>query len=92
MKTRLFEIIQQRGLDRKTIAKELGIERRTFDNYVNEVTLMNSDTITSLANYLKVSTDYLLRVDQLDNEFLVQKVENISNELKEIIYHLNKKA
>ncbi len=91
MKTRLAEIISKRGLERRAIAKDLGIERRTFDNYVNEVTSMNSEVIKNLAKYLNVSTDYLLGVDQLDNECLNQKVDNIANELKEIIYHLYKK-
>lgn len=91
MKTRLAEIISKRGLERKVIARELGIERRTFDNYVNEVTLMNSDVITNVAKYLNVSTDYLLGVDQLDDDFLNQKIDHIADELKEIVYHLNKK-
>lgn len=91
MKTRLAEIISRRGIERKVIARDLGIERRTFDNYVNEVTLMNSDVISSLAKYLNVSTDYLLGMDQLDDDFLNQRIENITAELKELVYHLNKK-
>ena len=70
MKTRLEEIIKRRGLERKIIARDLEIERRTLDNYINEVTLMNSDIITKLAKYLNVSTDYLLGVDTLEDEFL----------------------
>lgn len=89
MKTRLSEIITQRGLERRKIAKDLHIERRTFDNYVNEVALMNSDIIARLAKYLHVSTDYLLGVDQLDDAFLNEKIDNICNELKEIIFHIN---
>lgn len=91
MKTRLAEIISRRGLERKVIARDLGIERRTFDNYVNEVTLMNSDVISSVAKYLNVSTDYLLGMDQLDDDFLNQRIENITTELRELVYHLNKK-
>ncbi|MDE6414427.1 MAG: helix-turn-helix domain-containing protein [Anaeroplasmataceae bacterium] len=89
MKTRLEEIIKRRGLSRKDIARDLQIEKRTLDNYVNEVTLMNSDIITKLAKYLNVSTDYLLGVDTLDDEFLNEKIDTICNELKEIIFHLN---
>ncbi|MDE6583822.1 MAG: helix-turn-helix domain-containing protein, partial [Anaeroplasmataceae bacterium] len=62
MKTRLAEIISERGIERKELAKALQIERRTLDNYINEETLMNSDTIKRVANYFHVSTDYLLGV------------------------------
>ncbi|MDE6241244.1 MAG: helix-turn-helix domain-containing protein [Anaeroplasmataceae bacterium] len=91
MKTRLEEIIKRRGLERKIIARDLEIERRTLDNYINEVTLMNSDIITKLAKYLNVSTDYLLGVDTLEDEFLNEKIETICSELKEMVFHLNHK-
>lgn len=90
MKTRLAEIISSRGLERKKIADDLQIERRTLDNYINEVTLMNSDIIKKLASYFHVLTDYLLGVDKLDDDFLNQKIDSICSELKEIVYHLNK--
>lgn len=92
MKTRLAEIITKRGLERKKIAEDLQIERRTLDNYINENTLMNSDIIKKMAEYLNVSTDYLLGVDQLSNDFLNEKIDTICNELKELVYHLNKRS
>ena len=52
---------------------------------------MNSDIIKKLAQYFNVSTDYLLGVDRLEDDFLNTKIENICNELKEIVYHLQKK-
>ncbi len=90
-KTRLNEIITARGLQRKEIAKDLEIERRTLDNYINESTLMNSDMVKRMAQYLNVSTDYLLGIDELDDEFLNEKLDHIFNELKEIVYYINKK-
>lgn len=90
-KTRLNEIISKRGLERKQIANDLQIERRTLDNYINETTLMNSDMIKRMAIYLNVSTDYLLGVDRLSEDFLNEKVDHICDEIKEILYHLNKK-
>lgn len=92
MKTRLQELIKRRGIERKVLARDLGIERRTLDNYINEVTLMNSDVITKIAKYLEVSTDYLLGVDQLDDSFLNEKIDKISDELKELVYHLHRKS
>lgn len=89
-KTRLEEIITRRGLQRKDIAKALQIERRTLDNYINEVTLMNSEVIVKLAKYLKVSTDYLLKFDDLSDDFLNNSITTITNEFKELIYHLKK--
>lgn len=91
MKTRLAEIISSRGIERKKIAKDLGIERRTLDNYISEATLMNSDMVKKMANYLNVSTDYLLGVDNINEDFLNERINKIANELKEIVYHLNKK-
>lgn len=91
MKTRLAEIISERGIERKELAKDLQIERRTLDNYINEETLMNSDTIKRVANYFHVSTDYLLGVDELTDDYLCKKIDTICNELKELVYHLNKK-
>ena len=84
MKTRLAEIIQSRGLERKQIASDLEIERRTLDNYINEYTLMHSDIIRKMAQYFNVSTDYLLGIDNLDDEFLNEKIDIITKELKEI--------
>lgn len=90
-KTRLSEIITARGLQRKEIAKDLEIERRTLDNYINESTLMNSDMVKRMAQYLNVSTDYLLGLDEIDDEFLNEKLDHIFNDLKEIVYYINKK-
>lgn len=90
MKTRLAEIISSRGLERKKIARDLGIERRTLDNYISETTLMNSDMIKKMATYLNVSSDYLLGIDSLSNDYLEQRVDAIAKELKEILHHLNK--
>ena len=56
MKTRLADIISKRGLERRKIAEDLQIERRTLDNYINENTLMNSDIIKKMAKYFNVST------------------------------------
>ncbi|MDE6655482.1 MAG: helix-turn-helix domain-containing protein [Anaeroplasmataceae bacterium] len=92
MKTRLYDIITKRGLERRKIAEDLQIERRTLDNYINENTLMNSDIIKRMAQYLNVSTDYLLKVDELNNDFLNEKIDTICNELKELVYHLNKRS
>ncbi len=91
MKTRLGEIISRRELERKTIAKDLEIERRTLDNYINETTQMNSEMIKKMADYLNVSTDYLLGVDTVNEAFLNEKIDAICNELKEIVYYLNRK-
>ena len=87
-KTRLAEIISARGLERKQIALDLQIERRTLDNYINENTLMNSDIICRLAKYLNVSTDYLLGVDTINDDFLNSKIDKICGELKELVHYI----
>lgn len=88
MKTRLSELLIKNGIERKVIADDLNIERRTMNNYVTETTLMNSDTIVKVAAYLGVTTDYLLCVDKPKDDFVDVKIDEICDKLKEIIYHI----
>ncbi len=46
---------------------------------------MHSDIIRKMAQYFNVSTDYLLGIDNLDDEFLNEKIDIITKELKEIV-------
>lgn len=91
METRLLEIISSKGLSRKQIAKDLGIERRTLDNYINEKTQMNAEMVKRMAIYLKISTDYLLKIDAYDPSSILERTNKICLELKELIYYICKK-
>ncbi len=82
MKTRLSELLIKNGIERKVIADDLNIERRTMNNYVTETTLMNSDTIVKVAAYLGVTTDYLLCVDKPKDYFVDLNNNKIYNKIK----------
>ncbi len=88
MNTRLKEIIEAKDISRKQIAKDLGIERRTLDNYINGVTQMNAELIVKMAIYLKVPTDYLLGVHPIASSFLMEKIDKIASDLKEVVFYL----
>ncbi len=50
----------RRGLRQEEIASYLGITKGTYSKYENGELPINSDTLKKLAEYLNVSTDYLL--------------------------------
>lgn len=56
----LRELRQKAGYTQKDIACYLGIDRTTYVKYETGASEPNIDTITKLANYFGVSTDFLL--------------------------------
>ncbi|MCM1557475.1 MAG: helix-turn-helix domain-containing protein [Anaeroplasma bactoclasticum] len=87
--TRLKELIETKGLSRKQVAKDLFIEKRTLDNYINDTTKMNSEMIVRVAKYFNVTTDYLLNADINCSSLLLKKIDKLAYELKEFVIILN---
>ena len=50
----------RRGLRQEEMANYLGITKGTYSKYENGELPINSDTLKKLAEYLNISTDYLL--------------------------------
>lgn len=50
----------RRGLRQEEMAQYLGITKGTYSKYENGELAINSDTLKKLAEYLNISTDYLL--------------------------------
>jgi transcriptional regulator with XRE-family HTH domain len=50
----------RRGLRQEEMAQYLGITKGTYSKYENGELPINSDTLKKLAEYLNISTDYLL--------------------------------
>ena len=60
---RLNDLIMKSGLSQGAIARAIGFDPRTFGHYCTGPTLPDIDVATSIANYFKVSLDYLLGRD-----------------------------
>ena len=71
------------------MATELKINKSIVSNWKSSGYTPRGEAVQKIADTLHVSTDYLLGVDQLDDAFLNEKIDNICNELKEIIFHIN---
>lgn len=59
---RLKMLIKERKLTQKQIANDLGIPASTFSGYVQGFSEPSLDTLIRLADYFKVSVDYLLGI------------------------------
>lgn len=57
---RLSESRKRKKLKQKEVAEHLGIAVRTYQNYEGGQRRPDYETLVTLADYLDVSTDYLL--------------------------------
>lgn len=57
---RLKELIRESCVDQQDIAENIGIKRSTFNGYVNNTREPNISVLKLIANYFKVSVDYLI--------------------------------
>ena len=57
---KLKEILNEKGIKAKEIAKEIGVSESTMSLYINEKREPNLKTLCHIADYLNVSTDYIL--------------------------------
>ena len=62
---KLNEFRRSKGESQQDIADFLGVSRVTYTRYENGSREPDFDTISKLANYFGVSTDYLLGMDKL---------------------------
>ncbi len=63
--TRLENLLEERNLTQRQIAKELHIAPSTLNGYLRRGREPDYDTLISLAEYFQVSTDYLLGVTDI---------------------------
>ncbi|MDR2569334.1 MAG: helix-turn-helix domain-containing protein [Oscillospiraceae bacterium] len=59
---RLGSLIEERDITQKELAKQLNIAASTMSSYVQNTREPEFSTLKALAEYFKVSTDYLLGV------------------------------
>ncbi len=63
--TRVKDLRENAGLSMEQLATELGISKSRVNMWENNGTIPRGDVLIQLANYFKVSTDYLLGNDDV---------------------------
>lgn len=76
---RLKLVLQRKDISQVALSKELGLTSVAVNRWCNGITQPDNDTIVKIANYLDVSTDFLLGNDKKNNKY-----KNLENELLEI--------
>lgn len=63
LREKIRDLREDHDLKQKTVAARLGISQQTYSNYENGHREIPISAVVALANYYKVSTDYLLGTD-----------------------------
>lgn len=80
--TRFKELLANSGKMQKDICKDLGISKQKMSNWKTGYTEPNLDDIILLADYFKVSVDYLIGYENEDgskNTNIVNSFNNVHN-------------
>ena len=65
---RIQTLRKQKGLSQENLAHELGVSRQAVSKWESEQAYPDLDKIILLSNYFKVSTDYLLKGNDMSHE------------------------
>lgn len=70
---------EKKKLLQKEVASELNIKSQTYSRYENNLRVPDIHTLVKIANYYKVSTDYLLGVDKdyIDKKQILTDIKDI---------------
>ena len=60
---RLKELREESGLTQQTVAEYLNVKQNTYSQYENEKRQLSIDLLIKLAFFYKVSTDYILELE-----------------------------
>ena len=60
---RLKELREESGLTQQTVAEYLNVKQNTYSQYENEKRQLSIDMLIKLAFFYKVSTDYILELE-----------------------------
>ena len=89
---RIRDLREDRDLRQIDVAAATGIDQRTLSNYETGKTNPDSYAIIKLANFFKVSCDYLLGVTDMNFrgvESITKELEDISKRIEYIQRYLN---
>src|SRR5690625_1100491 len=82
---RLKRLREHTGKNQEDVANAIGISRARYSHYENNHVEPDMDLIRKLADYYKVTTDYLLGrsndVDLLTDEEIDQEIQEITKDL-----------
>jgi transcriptional regulator with XRE-family HTH domain len=68
--TRLREQREKLGYTQEDVAKAVGVNKNQIYRYENETSMPGADVLGGMADYLKVSADYLLGLTDNPSAFL----------------------
>lgn len=57
---RLRELREEKGMKQEELAKVINVERQSISNYENDKSCPSLENLVRLADYFRVTTDYLL--------------------------------
>lgn len=93
--TRLMMLRLSRQLNQKQLAERLGLQKSTVSNWENNNALPSVETLMTLADFFKVSTDYLLGRDESQSDGInhmdvtgltaqqIEHIQQLVNDLRE---------
>lgn len=79
----VLELINKKGISKNKMLKDLGMGTGTFATWQKRGTIPSGETLSKIASYFDVSTDYLLGNEQKNKPSA--EAESLSNIEKEIL-------
>ena len=76
MESRIKQLRENRGLIQEILASELGITQQMLSKYERDVLCIKVDVLKRIAEYLNVTTDYLLGVSEVKRDLQGQMKVN----------------
>ncbi len=78
---RLKDLVKEKGLEQQEAAIQMNIKIPTFNGYVSNKREPSIDRLKQLADYFKVSVDFLVGYSEIRDPYL----SNLSEEVKNFI-------
>ena len=76
MESRIKQLRENRGLIQEILASELGITQQMLSKYERDVLCIKVDVLKRIAEYINVTTDYLLGVSEFKRDLQGQMKVN----------------
>ncbi len=77
----LRNLIEDRDLTQKQVAKDLGVAPSTLGGYVQGTSEPDYETLISIAKYFDVSIDYILGVPSNGSSFYESEILRLTNSM-----------
>ena len=81
---RLKSLRLENNLLQKDLANFLNMSQNGYSQYENEITDISTLKLKKLANYYKVSIDYILGLTDINTSYKPSKIINISNNMNRL--------